>query len=280
MAVTLSPAIAPLTTPTRPQKAAEPKKPTVLQNLVTENKAMVAQIGADLQDVVEHPISSLGHMVESMLFPMLHPVTAVRYLENMVKRDPVGGTIDSTGAAAGMATIGLVVVAGLAALAAPLTAGASLAVSAGALSAAETLGTATIAIDATGFALHEVRGAKADSADKAAEEGQNSAAYVEDQMLNLVATLGGNVLETHPPKATGNAVVDGTIGRISNNTVGLLGVYDSPAYISKLAQMHKHTRVSHPGHVVGGAVLNETNPNQQDSRDRLQLSSQARQAGR
>ncbi|HEY9855086.1 MAG TPA: hypothetical protein V6D05_05055 [Stenomitos sp.] len=210
-------------------KSAADGKPSVADNLETTNKAMLTQIKADVLEFTQHPLQSLKTMATGMAFPLAHPIITAKSLAQGIQEDGLEGSIAAAGTASGVAFIGTVLAIGLGVLAAPLTGGASLAFAATAASLTTPIAVACLAVDGAGVLLHEVRGAMADSADKAQEEGQNLTGYVEDAALNVATWVVGDAVQAKFFKAPeGGVSLTGAIGDAANNAIGLAGVYDIP----------------------------------------------------
>ena len=198
--------------------------PSILQNLETTNEEMVRRVGHDALDVIEHPLDSLLGMMEGMSFPLIHPIAAAEQLWNSVKSDPLDGSCDAVGTVAGSAYLVTVGIAAAAALAAPFTGGASLAVAASALAYGNAFGLVTVASDAGGILLHEVRGAEAKTAAAASSEGDQLASYTEDEALNLATWNAG----TWVHDALGGADHLEVPSDVTGDIIGSVGIYDAP----------------------------------------------------
>lgn len=207
--------------PSSPSRASSLKG--VAQNVIDTNVTLVGQMAKDALVFVEHPIQSLAGMNYAMLFPALHPLTVVHSLEQGFHDDPWDGLMDAGGTLTGtLCTLG-VFVGIVAAVAAPLTGGASLAVAGAALTEAEMTGYACMGFDAGGIALHEVRGAMAKTAAEAQAEGLATAPYAEDEAISGLTWVVGDHLEDRI-----SAKFPEPTGRIVNDLIGLAGVYDGP----------------------------------------------------
>ncbi len=219
--------------------------PSVLHNLETTNAEMVRRIGRDAVDVIEHPLGSLVTMVEGMSFPLLHPIAAAEQLWDSVKSDPLDGSCDAIGTVAGSAYVVAVGVAAAAALAAPFTGGASLAVAASALAYGNAFGLVTVASDAGGMLLHEVRGAEAKTDAAARSQGDQLASYTEDEALNVATWNAG----TWVNDALGGADHLEVQSDVTGDIIGSVGIYDAPPvrfrWFKPLAGVH----------VSGGQVI-------------------------
>jgi len=250
-------------------KAASDGKPSVADNLETTNKAMLAQIKADVLDFSHHPLQSLKAMATGMAFPLAHPIITAKSLAKDIQQDALEGSISAAGTATGVAFIGTVLAIGLGVLAAPLTGGASLALAATAASLTTPIALACLAVDGAGIVLHEVRGALADSESKAKKQGQDLAGYVEDAALNVATWVVGDAVQAKFFDAPeGGASLKGAIGDATNNAIGLAGVYDIPT-----AGASVHTSVPRPRPAPTRAHV-EANTGS----DHFELSSRARQA--
>lgn len=227
-----------LTLPRSPRPAQEAKpaaqgaseKPrTVIDNLVTTNKAMVAQIGEDVASVVANPMDALKTMVEGMFHPLLHPVETLREAVEGIKAEPVKGTIEAFSTATGVAFVGAVVLTAAAVLAAPLTGGASLAVASGAMAFGNAIAYACIGANTAGILMHQVRGALAETEEEAKQEGRDMAAYVEDQALLAATWVLGDAAQAKffpdKPNVPGLKARPAQ-GWLLNNGIGTTGVYD------------------------------------------------------
>lgn len=222
-------------------------RPSVLSNLETTNRELVQQVERDVTDVAHHPWSALTGMLRNMVFPLLHPVTAVETMVAGIQEDHVGGIIDAVGSASGTAFAGAIAVAGLAVVAAPFTGGASLAVAAGAMALGTPLGYVSLGSDGAGMLLHEARGASAQAPDAARAEGAAIAPYAEDAALNLGTLVIGNAVEDRFfPGRPASEPVSNPMGDMVNNTIGLAGVY-SPPPISLKAPVARLGRVAPHG---------------------------------
>ncbi|HEY9897889.1 MAG TPA: hypothetical protein V6D00_01795 [Pantanalinema sp.] len=212
------------------ERAAE-KPRSVIDNLVTTNKAMVEQIGEDVASVVSNPVGALKTMVQGMFHPLLHPVETVREAVEGIKAEPVKGTVEAFSTATGVAFVGSVVLTALAVLAAPLTGGASLAVASGAMAFGNVIAYACIAANTVGILMHQVRGAMADTEEEAKQEGKDMAAYVEDQALLAATWVLGDAAQAKffpdKPNLPGLKARPAN-GWLLNNGIGMTGVYDEP----------------------------------------------------
>jgi hypothetical protein len=212
-----------------PEERAEAKPRSVIDNLVTTNKAMVEQIGEDIAGVVSNPLGALKNMVQDMFHPLLHPIETVRGAIEDIQANPVRGSIDAVSTATGVAFVGSVVLTALAVLAAPLTGGASLAVASGAMAFGNAIAYACIASNTVGILMHQVRGALADTEEEAKQEGRDMAAYVEDQALLAATWVLGDAVQAKyfPDKPNLPGLANGpSSGWLVNNSIGLTGVYD------------------------------------------------------
>ncbi len=198
--------------------------PSILHNLETTNEEMVHRIGRDVVDVIEHPIGSLLTMVDGMSFPLLHPIAAAEQLWDSVKADPLDGSCDAIGTIAGSAYMVAVGVAAVGALAAPFTGGASLAVAASALAYGNAFGLVTVASDAGGMLLHEVRGAEAKTDSAARSQGDQLASYTEDEALNVATWNAGTWVQD----ALGGGDHVEVQSNVTGDIIGSVGIYDAP----------------------------------------------------
>lgn len=231
--------------PATEERGVAPKR-SVVDNLVTTNKAMVEQIGEDIASVVSNPVGALKTMVQGMFHPLLHPVETVREAVEGIKADPVKGAVEAFSTATGVAFVGSVVLTALAVLAAPVTGGASLAVASGAMALGNVIAYACIAANTVGIAMHQVRGALAETEGEAKQEGRDMAAYVEDQALLAATWVLGDAAQAKffpdKPNLPGFKARPAN-GWLLNNGFGMTGVYDDPdAQATEVAARQAHQK--------------------------------------
>lgn len=221
----------------RPRASGQPvtsdaaRKPTVAENLKTTNKAMLAQIKSDVMDFAHHPLQSLKTMAKGMAFPLTHPILMTKSLIEQIREDALAGSISAAGVATGLAFVGAVFLIGVGTLAAPLTGGASLALAASAAAMTTPIALACLAVDGAAIAMHQVRGALADSEAEAKEQGEEMAGWVEDAALNVASWVVGDAVQARffPSGPDPAATLGRVLGDAANNTIGLAGIYDVPA---------------------------------------------------
>lgn len=205
-------------------------KPSVVENLKTTNKAMVAQIKADVLEFSQHPLQSLKAMAKGMAFPLIHPLQMAKSLAKDIADDPLAGSINAAAVASGVAFVGAVLAIGVGVLAAPVTGGASLALAASAASLTTPIALACLAVDGAAIAMHQVRGAMADSEEEAMAQGQEMAGWVEDAALNVASWVVGDAVQARffESGSKAAATLGQALGDATNNTIGLAGIYDLP----------------------------------------------------
>ncbi len=209
--------------------AADAKPRSILDNLVLTNKAMLGQIKADAAGALKDPLGTLGNMLKGLFYPFAHPIASARSMIRDIKADPLDGTASTAGTVCSLGWMASVLFAGAAVIAAPFTAGASLALVAPAFAIGNAFFAGVIVADAGGILLHEYRGATARSSGEAIAEGVELASYLEDEALNIVAWAGSNALETRFGRlAAAEAGKAG--GRVISETIGVMGVYDLPRF--------------------------------------------------
>lgn len=210
---------------------ADAPKRSVIDNLVTTNKAMIEQVGEDIASVASNPVGALATMVKGMFHPLLHPVETVRDAVEGIKADPIKGTVEAFSTATGVAFVGSVVLTALAVLAAPLTGGASLALASGAMAFGNVIAYACIAANTVGIAYHQVKGAMAETEEDAKQQGRDMAGYVEDQALLAATWVLGDAAQAKffpdKPNLPGLKARPAN-GWLLNNGIGMTGVYDDP----------------------------------------------------
>lgn len=211
--------------PARPQAASGR---SVLQNLADTNEEMLLQIGRDVSSFVQHPLKTLGAAASGMVFPLIHPIRAVRDWATQISENPLEGTVSVASTATGLAFVGSVFIAALATVAAPFTGGASLAIAAAAMTVGNVAAYACIGTTVAGIAYHEIQGATADSEEEAREQGRQAAIYVEDGALLAAGWVAGDAFQARFFSKTAQGTARGAVGWIGNNTIGLAGVYDAP----------------------------------------------------
>lgn len=216
----------------RPRATAQPtsaeSKPRVLENLKTTNEAMVGQIAADVMEFSRHPLQSLQAMAKGMVFPLIHPIKMAKSLAADIQEDPLAGSLNAAAVASGVAFVGAVLAIGVGVVAAPVTGGASLALAASAASLTTPIALACLAVDGAAIAMHQVRGALADSEEEARQQGEEMAGWVEDAALNVASWVVGDAVQAKLFDAQKAASLVKSLGDATNNTIGLAGIYDLP----------------------------------------------------
>lgn len=211
--------------------ATSDRKPSVSDNLKTTNKAMVAQIKADVMEFTHHPLQALKAMAKGMAFPLIHPVMMTKSLAQGIQEDALEGSITAAGVATGVAFVGAVLAIGIGTLAAPFTGGASLALAASAAALTTPIALACLAVDGAAIVMHQVRGARAATETEAKEQGEAMAGWVEDAVLNVATWVVGDAVQANffPASPDGAASLGRALGDATNNTIGLAGLYDVPS---------------------------------------------------